>query len=208
MSFKFLFISFLLVVSAQKDLQRVPDGCCVPKSPPTCVHSTVTPFFMACGIYNGGNCPLFRHALLAQYWTAQRFRRRCFLFKPSLIVLKRIYVFCIFHCTRSKRRIRHYRVNRLKKIGSNASRFGWKASNIKALIYRSVNRYGFVKSRDLVYTSNPTFLCHKIKNGTYSCSRLLKGQLYNNYNRCTCSACSRYRASCPSCCRSKGYLWV
>ncbi len=202
MSFKVLFICLLLVVSAQQDLFRVPDGCRVPKSPPTCVYSTVTPFFKSCGIYDGGNCPLFCHALQAQYWTGKRFSRRCFRFSPSLIALKRLYAFCMYRCAYAKRRIRQYRINGLKKIGSDATPVGWKTSNIKALIYLSVNRYGFVKSRDLVYTSNPTLRGNKRNNRTPPCPPK------RPYNRCTCSACSRYRASCPSCCRSKGYLWA
>ena len=145
----------------------------------------------------------FANALQAQYWTGQRFSRRCFRFSPSLIVLKRIYTFCMYRCAYAKRRIRQYHFHGVKKIGSNASRFGWKTSNIKALICLSVNRYDFVSSRHLVYTSNPH--CYKNDNGTYSCSRL---QMKHSYNRCTCSACSRYRASCPIYCRFKGYLWV
>ncbi len=197
-----LFISCLLVVSAQQDLHEVPDGCRVPKSPPTCVYSTVTPFFKSCGIYKGGNCARFCHALQAQYWTRRRFRRRCFRFNPSLTVLKRVYAHCLYRCAHANRRIRRYRIEGLKKLGFNASRLGWKTSNIKALIYLSVNRRGFVTSRNLVYTSNPH--CYKNNDGTYSCV----GKLKAPFNKCTCSTCSKYRASCPSCCRSKGYVWV
>ncbi len=204
MSLKLLFISFLLVVSAQQDLFRVPDGCRVPKSPPTCVYSTVTPFFKSCGIYNGGNCPLFCHALQAQYWTGRRLRRRCFRFNPSLTVLKRIYSYCMSRCAHAKKRILQYRIDGLERLGFNASQFGWKTSNIKALIYLSVNWRGFVKSRSLVYTSNPWVPCATNINGTYSCMKRVE----QPYNECTCSACSRYRAACPSCCMSKGYLWV
>ncbi len=204
MSIKLLFISFLLVVRAQQDLYRVPDGCGVPKSPPKCVHSAATLFFKSCGIYNGGNCPLFCHALQAQYWTRRRLRRRCFRFSPSLTVLKRIYAYCMHRCAHAKKRIRQYRIDGLERLGSDASRFGWKTSNIKALIYLSVNRRGFVKSRLLVYTSNPWVPCATNINGTYSCRHVLK----QPYNKCTCSACTVYRAYCPSCCRSKGYLWA
>ena len=161
-------------------------------------------FFMSCGIYNGENCPLFCHALQAQYWTRRRLRRRCFRFSPSLTVLKRIYAYCMHRCAHAKKRIRQYRIDGLERLGSDASRFGWKTSNIKALIYLSVNRRGFVKSRLLVYTSNPWVPCATNINGTYSCRHVLK----QPYNKCTCSACTVYRAYCPSCCRSKGYLWA
>ncbi len=204
MSFKLLLISSLLVVNAQKFLFGIPDACSVPKSPPTCMYSTATPYFKSCGIYNGGSCPRFCHALQAQYWTRQRFRRRCFRFSPSLMLLKRIFSLCMLRCVIAKKRIRQYRLDGLKKIGSNAARFGWKSSNIKALIYLSVNRYGFVTNRSLVYTSNYEVHCLKNNNGTSVCMQALPGL----YNGCTCSACTRYRASCPTCCRLMGYFWV
>ena len=59
------FISFLLTVSAQKLLLKVPRSCSVPKSPPTCMYSIATLYFKSCGIYNGGNCPRFCHSLQA-----------------------------------------------------------------------------------------------------------------------------------------------
>ncbi len=201
---KLLLISLLLVVNAQKGLFNVPDACSVPKSPPTCLYSTATPYFKSCGIYNGGNCPRFCFALQAQYWARQSSHRRCFRFPPSLIVLKRIYAFCMYRCAYAQRRIRHYRSDGIRKIGASAKRFGWKTSNIKALIYLGVNRRRFVTSRVLVYTSNPTIHCSKKENGTYYCA---EAQAFG-FNGCSCSTCSRYRASCPRCCRSAGHIWI
>ncbi len=204
MILKLFLISLLLVVNAQKRLTSVPDACSVPKSPPACLYSTATPYFKSCGIYSGGNCPRFCYALQAQYWARQSFRRRCFRFTPSFIVLNRIYAFCMYRCAYAKRRIRNYRLDWIRKIGASARRLGWKASNIKGLIYVSVNSRGCVTSRLLVYTSNPRIFCKKNKDGTYSCGKALAKEL----NHCTCSACSQYGAFCPSCCRSSGHIWV
>ncbi len=201
---KLLFISLLLSVKAQSRLRTVPRACGIPKSPPTCMYSTATPYFKSCGIYNGGNCPRFCHALQAQYWARQRIRRRCFRVTPSLVMLKRIYSFCIFRCAYAKRRIRKYRIDGLKNIGANASQLGWKASNIKALIYLSVNRRGFVTSRVLVYTTNPEIGCPTSSKGIRNCFR----RPFRVFNRCICSTCWRYRATCPRCCRSAGHIWL
>ncbi len=142
-------------MNAQKRLSSVPDACSVPKSPPTCLYSTATPYFISCGIYNGGDCPRFCYALQAQYWARQSFRPRCFRFTPSFIAVKRIHAICMYRCAYAKRRILHYPLDWIKKIGASGRRLGWKASNIKALIYLGVNRRGFVTSRFLVYTYYP-----------------------------------------------------
>ncbi len=151
---KVVFIGLLLVASAQQHLNSVPSGCSIPKSPPTCVYSTATPYFKSCGIYNGGDCPRFCHSLQAQHWARQSPPRRCFRFTPSLIILQRIHSFCMYRCAYAKRRIRQYRITGRKKAAFNASRIQWKASNIKALIYLSVSGRGFVTNRVQVYTTN------------------------------------------------------
>ncbi len=204
MTFKLLLTSFLFVVNAQQLLLRLPDECSVPKSPPTCAYSRERLYFKSCGIYNGGNCPRFCHALQAQYWAGQSSRYRCFKITPSLPGLKRIYESCMFRCTLAQKRIGQYRIDGVKNIGFNALQFGWKASNIKALIYISVNRNEYVTSRVLVYTSNILPFNYRDKNHSNSPS----GPRPAPYNECTCSACSKHRASCPSCCRSSDSISV
>ncbi len=201
---KVIFISLLLFVSAQRQLVRVPPACSVPKSPPTCMYLQATPYFKTCGIYNGGNCPRFCHSLQAQYWARQKVRsRRCFKFNPSLIESRRIYAFCMYRCAYAKRKIRRYRVDGLKKVGPCAAEFGWKTSKIKALMYISLNRRGFVKSRVLVHTSNPTVQVVTNKHGDRECRGV-----HADYSARVCANCRHYRAVCPRNCRYEGYFWV
>ena len=204
MSFKLLFILFLLVVNGQHLLFKVPDACSVPKTPPACVYSTATPYFNSCGIYTGDDCPRFCHAIQAQYWAGQSSRGRCFEVTPSLVGLKSIYAFCMDRCDDAKKRISQYRIDGLSQVAHNDSWSDWNASNIKALIYLSVNRTEYVTSRVLVYTSNLLHSCSRDKNGTYSCSRAT----YAPYNHCSCSSCTKHRANCSKCCKNKGIIWV
>ncbi len=200
---KFLFVSLLLAVSAQQYLATVPRACSVPKSPPTCMYSTATPYFRSCGIYSGGDCPRFCHSLQVQYWGRHR-SRRCFVVTPSLLVLQHIYGHCMYRCSYAKRKIRQYRLARRQKIGSSATRPRRVLWNIKALVYLGANRRGSVTSQVLVYTSGALNNCAKNKDGTLNCPRVSGKPL----NRCICSSCWRYRASCPRCCRNSGHIWV
>ncbi len=199
-----LLISLLPVVNAQHRLASVPDACSGPKSPPTCMFSTATPYFKSCGVYNGGDCPRFCYDLQAQYRTRQSSPLRYFRFAPSQIVRKRIHSFCMFRCAYAKKRIRHYRFEGLKKIENSTTIVFWEATNVKALIHLSVNQPGFVTSRVLAYTTNARVRCFRNQDGTKSCFNLRSFE----FNGCTCSACTQYRASCPRCCRSAGHIWV
>ena len=215
---KVLLISLLLAVSAQRYLPRIPYSCTVPQSPPRCMHSKPTSYFQSCGIYNGGDCPRFCHALQAQYWARQSFRRRCFNYTPSLAALKHIYAWCVYRCGFARTRILRYRAAGPQKIYPKSrfgttgkkspvrsSRFTWKKSNIKALIYLGVDAHGLVTSRFLVYTTNTPIRCFRNKDGTETCSQTTpkKGP-----NRCICSSCWRHRANCPKCCKYAGHIWV
>ncbi len=162
-----------------------------------------TRYFKSCGIYNGGDCARFCHSLQAQYWGQQSSSQQCFKVTPSLIVLQRIYVFCMYRCAYLKKKIRQYRIDGVNNANFSPSRFGWKASNINALIYLTVNSRGSVKSRVLVYTSNPSISSHINKNGIQRCTKIVA-----DFNKRVCSNCLHYRAVCPSCCRSMGFIWV
>ncbi len=200
---KIFFILFLLSVRAQLRLTRLPRSCSVPKSTPKCMYSRPTPYFKSCGIYDGGDCSRFCRSLLAQYRPRPRVGHRCFRFKPSTIGLKRIYASCIYRCANAKRSIRRYRTAGLRRLAPFLHLIFWKASNIKALIYLSVNRRDSVTSRVQVYTSNNPTRCRMTKKGKPECWAAL-----SPLNYCTCSTCWHYKAVCPSCCRYRGYIWV
>ncbi len=155
MIFKLFLILLLLVVNARKRLSSVPDTCSVPKSPPTCLYSTATPYFISCGIYNGGDCPRFWLRSTSTVLGETEFPSPM-LSVHSLVYRSETYT-CDLHVSLGLRKEAHssLTLDWIKKIGASGRRLGWKASNIKALIYLSVNRRGFVTSRFLVYTYYP-----------------------------------------------------